>query len=93
MGRFGFMGSGIQARSGLGLCGLAVTGTPSRRQPHGSRRKSAARRHRGRQPAVNITSAVFGELMPHRVAAKLGGLVVDGAIRDVEGIASPASLQ
>jgi regulator of RNase E activity RraA len=35
----------------------------------------------------NITSAVFGELMCRTaVAARLGGLVVDGAIRDVEGI-------
>jgi regulator of RNase E activity RraA len=35
----------------------------------------------------NTTSAVFGELMCHTAtAAKLGGIVVDGAIRDVEGI-------
>jgi regulator of RNase E activity RraA len=32
----------------------------------------------------NTTSAVFGELMCHTaVAARLGGIVVDGAIRDV----------
>jgi regulator of RNase E activity RraA len=35
----------------------------------------------------NTTSAVFGELMCHTAAAaKLGGIVVDGAIRDVDGI-------
>jgi regulator of RNase E activity RraA len=35
----------------------------------------------------NTTNAVFGELMCHTaVGAHLGGLVVDGAIRDEEGI-------
>jgi regulator of RNase E activity RraA len=35
----------------------------------------------------NTTSAVFGELMCHSAVAKrLGGIIVDGAIRDVEGI-------
>jgi regulator of RNase E activity RraA len=35
----------------------------------------------------NTTSAVFGELMCHSaVAAKMGGIVVDGAVRDIEGI-------
>ena len=37
----------------------------------------------------NTTSAVFGELMCHTAAAKrLGGIIVDGAIRDVEGISA-----
>lgn len=37
----------------------------------------------------NTTSAVFGELMcTSAVAAKLGGIVVDGAIRDVSEISS-----
>ena len=37
----------------------------------------------------NTTSAVFGELMGNSaVAAALGGLVVDGAVRDVEALAS-----
>ena len=36
----------------------------------------------------NTTSAVFGELMCHTaVAQRLGGIVVDGAIRDVDAIA------
>jgi regulator of RNase E activity RraA len=35
----------------------------------------------------NVTSAVFGELMCRTaVAARIGGLVVDGAVRDVPGI-------
>jgi regulator of RNase E activity RraA len=35
----------------------------------------------------NTTSAVFGELMGHTaVGAELGGIVVDGAIRDVDGL-------
>jgi regulator of RNase E activity RraA len=35
----------------------------------------------------NTTSAVFGELMCHTAAAKrLGGIIVDGAIRDIDGI-------
>jgi regulator of RNase E activity RraA len=37
----------------------------------------------------NTTSAVFGELMCNTaVAARLGGIVVDGAIRDVDGLTS-----
>ena len=35
----------------------------------------------------NTTSAVFGELMGHTaVGAELGGIIVDGAIRDVDGL-------
>jgi regulator of RNase E activity RraA len=35
----------------------------------------------------NTTSAVFGELMCHSaVAADLGGIIVDGAIRDADGL-------
>jgi 4-hydroxy-4-methyl-2-oxoglutarate aldolase len=35
----------------------------------------------------NMTSAVFGELMCNTaVAKKLGGIVVDGAIRDIDGL-------
>ena len=35
----------------------------------------------------NTTTAVFGELMGHTAkAAGLGGIVVDGAIRDVDGL-------
>jgi regulator of RNase E activity RraA len=90
MGRFGFMDSGIRARSGLPLCGLAVTVQ--------CRPADNLMVHKALQVATpgdivvvstcgNTTSAVFGELMCHTAAAaKLGGIVVDGAIRDVDGI-------
>jgi regulator of RNase E activity RraA len=90
MGRFGFMDPGIRSRSGLPLCGLAVTVQ--------CRPADNLMVHKALQVAApgdivivstcgNATSAVFGELMCHTAAAaKLGGIVVDGAIRDVEGI-------
>jgi regulator of RNase E activity RraA len=90
MGRFGFMDSGMRSRSGLALCGLAVTVQ--------CRPADNLMVHKALQVAApgdvvvvstcgNTTSAVFGELMCHTAAAaKLGGIVVDGAIRDVEGI-------
>ena len=92
MGRFGFMDPGIQARSGRPVCGLAVTvlGRPG----------DNLMVHKALQVAEpgdvvvvatggNLTSAVFGELMCHAaIAQRLGGIVVDGAIRDVEAIAN-----
>ena len=90
MGRFGFMDPGIQSRSGFPLVGLAVTVQ--------CRPADNLMVHKALQVATpgdvvvvstcgNITSAVFGELMCHTAsAAKLGGIVVDGAIRDVDGI-------
>ncbi|HEX7547021.1 MAG TPA: hypothetical protein VF368_09850, partial [Gemmatimonadaceae bacterium] len=90
MGRFGFMDPGMRSRSGLALCGLAVTVQ--------CRPADNLMVHKALQVATigdvvvvstcgNTTSAVFGELMCHTAAAaKLGGIVVDGAIRDVEGI-------
>ena len=90
MGRFNFMDPGIQSRSALPLCGLAVTVN--------ARPADNLMVHKALQVAAtgdivvvnaggNTTSAVFGELMCHTaVAAQLGGIVVDGAIRDVEGI-------
>jgi regulator of RNase E activity RraA len=90
MGRFGFMDPGMQARSGLPLCGLAVTVQ--------CRPADNLMVHKALQVAApgdivvvstcgNTTSAVFGELMCHSAAAaKLGGIIVDGAIRDVDGI-------
>ena len=90
MGRFGFMDPGIQPRSGLPLCGLAVT-VNARPADNLMVHKALQVAQPGDIVVVstggNITSAVFGELMCRTaVAAKLGGLVVDGAIRDVEGI-------
>jgi 4-hydroxy-4-methyl-2-oxoglutarate aldolase len=90
MGRFGFMDPGIRSRSGLALCGLAVTVQ--------CRPADNLMVHKALQVATpgdivvvstcgNTTSAVFGEMMCHTAsAAKLGGIVVDGAIRDVDGI-------
>jgi len=90
MGRFGFMDPGMQSRSGFALCGLAVTVQ--------CRPADNLMVHKALQVATpgdivvvstcgNTTSAVFGELMcTTAAAAKLGGIVVDGAIRDVDGI-------
>lgn len=84
------MDPGMQPRSGLPLCGLAVTVN--------ARPGDNLMVHKALQIAQpgdvvvactngNTTSAVFGELMCRTaVAAKIGGLVVDGAIRDVDGI-------
>lgn len=90
MGRFHFMDSGIRSRSGLPLCGLAVTAL--------CRPADNLMVHKALQVADpgdivvidtcgNTTSAVFGEMMCTTAAAKkLGGIIVDGAVRDVGGI-------
>ena len=90
MGRFGFMDPGMQSRSGFPLVGLAVTVQ--------CRPADNLMVHKALQVATpgdivvvstcgNTTSAVFGELMcTTAAAAKLGGIIVDGAIRDVDGI-------
>ncbi len=90
MGRFNFMDAGIRQRSGLALCGLAVT-VKCRPADNLMVHKALAVAEPGDIVVVdtcgNTTSAVFGELMCHTaVAARLGGIVVDGAIRDVDGI-------
>lgn len=91
MGRFNFMDPGIQSRSGLPLCGLAVT-VNCRPADNLMVHKALQVAEPGDVIVVstcgNVTSAVFGELMCHTaVAAQLDGIVVDGAIRDVERIA------
>src|SRR5262245_55990341 len=90
MGRFNFMDPGIQARSGLPLCGRAVT-VLCRPADNLMVHKALQVAEPGDIVVVstcgNTTSAVFGELMCHTAAAKkLGGIIVDGAIRDVDGI-------
>ena len=90
MGRFNFMDPGIQSRSGLAVCGLAVT-VNCRPADNLMVHKALQVAEPGDVVVVstcgNLTSAVFGELMCHTATAKhLGGIVVDGAIRDVEGI-------
>lgn len=87
MGRFGFMDPGIRARTGLPLCGPAVT-ILSRPGDNLMVHKAMEIAPAGSVLAVNTggntTSAVFGELMGRSaVSFRLGGIVVDGAIRDV----------
>ena len=90
MGRFHFMDFGIRPRSGLPLCGVAVT-VDARPGDNLMVHKALEVAQPGDIVVVNTngntTSAVFGELMCRTaVGAKLGGIVVDGAIRDVEAI-------
>src|SRR5262249_8152968 len=90
MGRFNFMDPGIRARTGFSLCGRAVT-VLCRPADNLMVPKALQVADVGDIVVVstcgNTTSAVFGELMCHTAAAKrLGGIVVDGAIRDVDGI-------
>ncbi len=92
MGRFHFMDPGIQMRTGLPLCGIAVT-VMARPADNLMVHKAMEIARPGDVIVVNTsgntTSAVFGELMgTSAVAAHLGGLVVDGAIRDVDGLAA-----
>jgi len=91
MGRFGFMDPGIRSRSGLPLCGVAVT-VDTRPADNLMVHKALQVAEPGDVVVVNTcgntTSAVFGELMCTTASAKgLGGIIVDGAIRDVDGIA------
>src|SRR5215831_14284703 len=90
MGRFNFMDPGIRARSGFPLCGRAVT-VLCRPADNLMVHKALQIAEPGDVVVVstcgNTTSAVFGEMMCHTAAAKgLGGIIVDGAIRDVDGI-------
>ena len=90
MGRFHFMDSGIQSRTGLPLCGIAIT-VMARPADNLMVHKAMQIARAGDVIVVNTggntTSAVFGELMGHSaVAIGLGGLVIDGAIRDVEAL-------
>ena len=90
MGRFGFMDPGIQSRSGLPLCGLAIT-VNARPGDNLMVHKALQLAEPGDIVVVstngNTTSAVFGELMCRTAVARgLGGLVVDGAVRDAEGM-------
>jgi regulator of RNase E activity RraA len=90
MGRFNFMDPGIQSRTRLPMCGVAVT-VLCRPADNLMVHKALQVAARGQIVVVNTcgntTSAVFGELMCNTAAAKgLGGIIVDGAIRDVDGI-------
>src|SRR5262245_9867149 len=90
MGRFNFMDPGILSRTGLSMCGRAVT-VRCRPADNLMVHKALQIAEPGDVIVVatcgNTTSAVFGELMCHTASAKkIGGIVVDGAIRDVDGI-------
>lgn len=92
MGRFHFMDHGIQMRTGLPLCGVAVTVMT---RPGDNLMVHKAMEIAGAGDVIvvdtcgNTTSAVFGELMGNSgVAVGLGGIVVDGAIRDVAALAA-----
>src|SRR5688572_29993859 len=90
MGRFNFMDPEIRMRSGLPLCGLAVT-VNARPADNLMVHKALQVARPGNVVVVNTcgntTSAVFGELMCQAATvAKLGGIIVDGAIRDVKAI-------
>jgi regulator of RNase E activity RraA len=90
MGRFNFMDPGIRSRTRLPMCGVAVT-VLCRPADNLLVHKALQVAERGQIVVVNTcgntTSAVFGELMCTTAAAKgIGGIIVDGAIRDVDGI-------
>ncbi len=90
MGRFNFMHPAIQARTGLPLCGVAVT-VNARPGDNLMIHKVMQVARAGEIVVVNtgenITSAVFGDMICETsVAMGIGGIVVDGAIRDVDGI-------
>jgi regulator of RNase E activity RraA len=89
-GRLHFMDPGIVARTDLPVCGVAVT-VNSRPGDNLMVHKALEVASPGDVVVVctngNTTTAVLGELMGHTaVAAGFGGIVVDGAIRDVEGL-------
>ena len=90
MGRFNFMDPGIRSRSGFPLAGPAIT-VNSRPGDNLMLHKALQIAEAGDVIVMNTCgghmTAVFGELMCHTASAKkLGGIVVDGAIRDVGGI-------
>ncbi|HXT69177.1 MAG TPA: RraA family protein [Vicinamibacterales bacterium] len=90
MGRFNFMDPGIQPRTGLPVTGLAVT-VSARPGDNLMVHKALQLAEPGDVIVVstngNTTSAVFGELMCRSaVATGIAGLIVDGAIRDADGM-------
>ena len=90
MGRFRFMDPAIQARTGLPVCGIAVT-VNVRPGDNLMVHKALELAQPGDVVVVstngNLANAVFGEIMGHvAIAARLGGIVVDGAIRDIEAL-------
>jgi regulator of RNase E activity RraA len=92
MGRFHFMDPGMVNRTGFPLYGVAVT-VNARPGDNLMVHKALEVAQPGDVVVVstngNTTSAVFGEIMATTaVEAKLGGIIVDGAIRDVDDLAA-----
>jgi regulator of RNase E activity RraA len=90
MGRFNFMDPSIVSRSGLPVCGPALT-VNCRPADNLMVHKALQLAERGDVVVVatggNTVSAVFGGLMCEAASAKgIGGIVVDGALRDVEDL-------
>ena len=90
MGRFHFMDPGMVNRTGLPLFGVAVT-VNARPGDNLMVHKALEVAQPGDVVVVstngNTTSAVFGEIMATTaVEAGLGGIIIDGAIRDVDGL-------
>lgn len=90
MGRFHFMDPDIRMRTGLPICGVAVTVLA---RPGDNLMVHKAMEIAGAGDVIvvdtcgNTNTAVFGELMgTSAVAVGLGGLVVDGAIRDIDAL-------
>lgn len=90
MGRFHFMDPGMVNRTGLSLFGVAVT-VDARPGDNLMVHKALEIAQPGDVVVVstngNTTSAVFGEIMATTaVEAGLGGIIIDGAIRDLDGL-------
>ncbi|HYT74265.1 MAG TPA: hypothetical protein VEL79_05925 [Vicinamibacterales bacterium] len=90
MGRFNFMDPGIVTRTRIAVCGPAVT-VNCRPGDNLMVHKALHIAQAGEVVVVatggNTVSAVFGGLMCEAATAKgIGGIVVDGAIRDVEDL-------
>jgi len=89
MGRFNFM-DGIVSRSGVRVCGPALT-VNCRPADNLMVHKALQLAERGDVVVVatggNTVSAVFGGLMGEAASAKgVGGIVVDGALRDIDDL-------
>lgn len=90
MGRFNFMDPGIVSRSGVPVCGQALT-VNCRPADNLMVHKALQLARPGDVVVVatggNTVSAVFGGLMCAAASAKgIGGIVVDGALRDAEDL-------
>ena len=90
MGRFNFMSPAIQMRTVRPLCGLAVT-VNCRPGDNLMVHKAIGMARSGDVLVIrtggNTTNAVFGELMARAALARaLGGVIVDGAVRDVSAL-------